>query len=116
MANFTTILDRFDVQMRLGIHPHEATPQRVRLSITMTVHYPQPLGADAIEQVLDYDFVREGVLAMAAGPGFALQETLIEAVAALCLRDERVREVRVRSMKLDVYPDAAVGCEVVRGR
>jgi len=24
--------------------------------------------------------------------------------------------VRVRSMKLDVYPDAAVGCEIVRAR
>jgi dihydroneopterin aldolase len=116
MPDFTTILDGFDVSMRLGIHPHEATPQRVRLTIAMRVRYPQPLGADAIEQVLDYDFVREGVLAMAAGAGFALQETLVEAIAALCLRDERVREVRVRSMKLDVYPDAAVGCEVVRGR
>lgn len=116
MAEFTTILDAMDVQMRLGIHPHEAVPQRVRLSVSMTVRYPQPLGADAIDQVLDYDFVREGILAMAAGEGFALQETLVEAVAALCLRDERVREVRVRSMKMDVYPDAAVGCEVVRGR
>jgi len=27
-----------------------------------------------------------------------------------------VREVRVGSTKLDVYPDARVGCEVVRGR
>ena len=116
MAEYTTVLDNFDVHMRLGIHPHEAAPQRVRLSIAMTVNYPQPLAADAIEQVLDYDYVREGVLAMAAGEGFALQETLVEAVAALCLRDERVREVKVRSMKLDVYPDAAVGCEVVRGR
>lgn len=116
MAEYTTILDAMDVPMRLGIYPHEEAPQRVRLSIRMTVVYDRPPSADRIEEVLDYDFVREGVLAMAAGPGFALQETLVDAVAALCLRDERVREVRVRSMKLDVYPDAAVGCEVVRSR
>lgn len=116
MAEYTTILDDLDVPMRLGIHPHEAEPQRVRLSIRMTVGYERAPSADRIEEVLDYDFVREGVLAMATGPGFALQETLVDAVAALCLRDERVREVRVRSMKLDVYPDAAVGCEVVRSR
>lgn len=116
MAEFTTILDGLEVMMRLGIHAHEAEPQRVRLSVRMTVAYPQPLGADAIDQVLDYDFVRAGIHAMAAGQGFALQETLCEAVAALCLSDARVREVRVQSMKLDVYPDAAVGCEVVRGR
>ena len=116
MAEFTTILDGLEVMMRLGIYAHEAVPQRVRLSVRMTVAYPEPLGADAIDRVLDYDFVRAGIHAMAAGSGFALQETLCEAVAALCLSDVRVRKVWVQSMKLDIYPDAAVGCEVVRGR
>ena len=116
MAEYVTVLDGLEVRMRLGIHPHEATPQRVRLSVRMTVAYPEPVSADRIEAVLDYDFVRAGVLAMATGEGFALQETLCDAVAALCLADARVREVRVRSTKLDVYPDAGVGCEVVRRR
>ncbi len=116
MPDYTTLLADLDVAMRLGIHPHEAEPQRIRLSVEMTVGYPRPPSGDRIEDVLDYDFVREGILAMAAGEGFALQETLVDAVATLCLSDPRVRQVRVRSMKLDVYPDAAVGCEVVRGR
>lgn len=116
MAEYTIILEGLEVAMRLGIHPHEAVPQRVRLSVWMTVDYPVPPSADAIEEVLDYDFVRTGVRALAEGPGFALQETLVEAVAALCLADTRVREVRVRSVKPDVYPDASVGCEVVRRR
>jgi dihydroneopterin aldolase len=116
MAEFTTILEGLEVMMRLGIHPHEAEPQRVRLSVWMTVAYAEPLGADAIERVLDYDFVREAIHALAASRAFALQETLCEAVADVCLSDTRVREVRVRSMKMDVYPDAAVGCEIVRGR
>lgn len=116
MPEFTTILENLEVRMHLGIHPHEVAPQRVRVSVWMTVAYPDPLRDDAITEVLDYDFVRAGLRQMAAGPGFALQETLCEAVAALCLTDPRVREVRVRSMKLDVYPDAAVGCEIVRGR
>ena len=116
MAEYRIILDALDVAMRLGIHPHEAAPQRVRLSVELTVGYPAPVSEDRIDAGLDYDFVRTGIHALAAGEGFALQETLVEAVAALCLADARVREVRVRSMKLDVYPDAAVGCEVVRGR
>ena len=116
MVEFTTILDGLDVQMRLGIHPHEAAPQRVRLSVWMTVAYDRAPSADRIDEVLNYDFVREGIHALAAGEGFALQETLVEAVAALCLSDARVREVVVRSVKLDVYPDALVGCEIVRGR
>lgn len=116
MAEYTTILDGLEVAMRLGIHPHEAEPQRVRLSVWLHVDYPAPPCGDRIEEVLDYDFVRDGIRAMADGPGFALQETLVEAVAALCLADTRVRQVRVRSMKMDVYPDAAVGCEIVRRR
>lgn len=114
MAEYTIILDGLEIQMRLGIHPHEAAPQRVRLSVWMTADYPQPPSADRIEEVLDYDFLRDGIHRLAAGKGFALQETLVEAVAALCLMDSRVRSVRVRSMKVDVYPDAAVGCEVLR--
>ena len=37
-------------------------------------------------------------------------------VAALCFADPRVRRVTVRSMKTDIYPDAAIGCEIVRDR
>ena len=115
MAEFTTILDSLAVMIRLGIHPHEAEPQRVIVSVEMIVDYPEALGEDAITQVLDYDFVREDILKLAERR-FALQETLCETVAALCLADTRVKRVRVRTMKTDVYPDARIGCEVVRQR
>ena len=114
MAEFTTILDGLEVMMRLGIHPHEVAPQRVVVSVEMTVVYPGRLGEDAIGEVLDYDFVREGILAMAAERPFALQETLCEAIAALCLGDARVRRVEVETMKTDIYPDAANGGRIVR--
>ena len=116
MAEYTILLDRFDVAIRLGIHPHEAEPQRVRLTVEMTLAYPAPPAGDTITEVLDYDFLRDGIHELAAGPGFALQETFVDAIADLCLKDHRVRRVQVRSMKLDVYPDARVGCEVVRTR
>jgi len=115
VAEFTTILDALAIRIRLGIHPHEVDPQPVTVSVAMTVVYPAPLQEDAIGQVLDYDFVRDGVLALAERR-FALQETLCEAIAALCLGDERVRRVTVRTMKTDVYPDAGVGCEITRER
>jgi len=53
---------------------------------------------------------------MAAERPFALQETLCEAIAALCLGDARVRRVEVETMKADIYPDAAIGCRIVRER
>ena len=116
MAEFTTILDSLAVMIRLGIHDFEAEPQRVIVSVEMTVDYPEPLRDDTIEQVLDYDFVRERIVALAAERRFALQETLCETVAGLCLADARVRRVKVRTMKTDVYPDARIGCEIVRVR
>lgn len=115
MAEYTIILRDLSVSMRLGIHPHEAVPQRVLVSVWMTVDYAKPPSADSIDEVLDYDAIRAGILAL-AGRGFALQETLVEAVAALCLADGRVVRVRVRSEKPDIFPDARVGCEIVRER
>ena len=114
---YVTSLEGLEVPIRLGIHPSElAGPQRVRLSVRMTVAYPCPVANDRIEEVLDYDFVREGIHAMARERVFALQETLCDAIAALCLRDGRVAKVTVRSTKPDIYPDASVGCEVTRTR
>lgn len=116
MAEFTTILDGLTLPVRLGIHPHEAEPQRVHVTVEMTVVYPAPLAEDAIDQVLDYDFLRAGIVALAEARAFALQETLCEAIAALCFADARVRRVRIRTVKPDIYPDAAIGCEIVRKR
>lgn len=116
MADYTILLDALDAKVRLGIHPHEVEPQRVLIDVAMTVRYPAAIDQDRIEAVLDYDYVREGIIKLARDQRFALQETLCEAIVALCFADRRVVEVRVRTMKSDVYPDARIGCEVVRRR
>jgi dihydroneopterin aldolase len=116
-ARFTTILEGLEVMMGLGIHPAElAAPQRVIVSVRMEVVYPAAPSEDRIAAVLDYDFVRAGIQALAVERHFHLQETLCEAIATLCLGDPRVECVTVRTSKPDVYPDAAVGCEITRSR
>jgi len=116
-ARFTTILEGLELVMGLGIHAEEiAAPQRVVVSVRMEVDYPAPPDEDRIEAVLDYDFLRDGIRALVSERHFNLQETLCEAIAALCLADARVAGVTVRSMKPDIYRDAAVGCEIVRHR
>ena len=113
-ATYTLRLDALEVRMGLGIHPGElAAPQRVIVSVAMTCAYPAP-PEDRIDAVVDYDRIREGILAIAAGEHVMLQEVLCERIAALCLTDTRVVEVTVRSQKPDIFPDAAVGCEIVR--
>lgn len=116
-VRFSTILEGLEVVMGLGIHPEElAAPQRVIITVRMDVVYPDAPAEDRIDAVLDYDFVRSGIQSMIADQHFHLQETLCEAIAALCLSDARVEQVMVRTSKPDIYPDAAVGCEVVRTR
>jgi len=113
-ARYTTLLDGLELTMRLGIHPREmAAPQRVLLSVMLYVDYGETPPGDNIDAAVDYDFVREGVGSL-AGRHFHLQEALCEAVAALCFSDRRIRGVRVRSTKPDIYPDATIGCEIVR--
>ena len=115
-ARYTILLDGLEVTMGLGIHAHERTaPQRVTVSVAMTCAYPA-VPEDRIDAVVDYDFLRLAIHELAKSRHFELQEVFCEEVARLALADARVREVRVRSMKLDIYPDARVGCEVVRGR
>lgn len=117
MTDYTILLEGLEVEIGLGIHDHErAAPQRVSVSVWLTCTYDAP-PKDRIDAVVDYDYLREGVLALGQGRHIELQETLCDEVARLAFAgDARVREVRVRSMKLDVYPDARVGCEVVRTR
>lgn len=111
---YATILEGLEVTMRLGIHAQEVTaPQRVRLTVTLYVDYGDAPPGDDIAAAVDYDFVRTGIERLAERH-FHLQEALCEAVAALCFADRRVRGARVRSVKPDIYPDAAIGCEIVR--
>jgi dihydroneopterin aldolase len=116
LAEYVILLDGLEVVMGLGIHAHErAAPQRVTLHVAMTCRYDAP-PEDRIDAVVDYDFLRTGIHKLTESRHFELQETLCDRVAALAFADARVVKVSVRSMKLDVYPDARIGCEITRSR
>ncbi|MDQ2877930.1 MAG: dihydroneopterin aldolase [Pseudomonadota bacterium] len=115
-ARYTLVLDGLELMIRIGIHPHEEAPQRIIVGVRIEVTYSAQPEGDRIDEAMDYDFVRAGIRDLAATRRFALQETLCEAIAALCLADRRVERVTVRTTKPDVYPDAMIGCEIVRAR
>ena len=115
MAEFTTLIEDMELRLHLGIHPHEAAPQRVFVSVWMTVVLIDPL-SDEIEAAVDYDRVVEAIRSLARGEGFALQESLCEAVAGIAFADARVTRVRVRTTKPDIFADARVGCQIERSR
>ena len=115
-ARYALILDGLSLTMGLGVHAHEQAPQRVLVDVRLDCVYPSTPSEDRIAEALDYDAIHRGISALAASRHFNLQETLCEEIAALCLVDPRVARVTVRSCKPDIFPDARVGCEIVRDR
>ncbi|HKR18433.1 dihydroneopterin aldolase [Rhizorhapis sp.] len=113
---YVTRLENYTVGMFLGIHAHELErPQPVLITVEMLSLYDGPVG-DEITQVVDYDFLRLEIGKLASAQKFALQEHFCDRVAALCWAFPPVIAVAVESTKPDIYPDAAVGCRIVRLR
>lgn len=104
------------VEVPIGIHPHEqGRTQRVAINIELLLAPQRADHGDDIGKVLDYDHVRDSIMAIVAARHVNLQETLVEAVVDTCLGLDGVRAVRASTEKLDVYADCAgVGYEVVR--
>lgn len=102
----------------IGIHDFErAAPQPLLINVDLWVRVPDGDLADDIANVLNYDFVREGVVALVKSRRFNLQETLVHAILDLCLTRPQVLVARVSSAKTDVYPDCAeAGYEATRMR
>ena len=113
---YVTRLENFQVEMFLGIHANELDrPQPVLVTVEMLSVYDGPV-EDEITQVVDYDFLRLEIGRLAQAQKFALQEHFCDRVAQLCWAFPPVIAVAVESSKTDIYPDAAVGCRIVRLR
>lgn len=110
-------LRNLSVEASIGIHAHEKTArQRLLINVELFVA-PLPVIHDAIDQVLDYDFVRQGIAGLVAARHYNLQETLCQDIMALCLARPEVLSARVSTEKPDVYPDCqGVGYEIFRQR
>lgn len=103
------------LRCRIGVHRHEEVRQQtVRLNIDLAVREEGPL-EDDLANVVCYQRIADEVRALVSRRHIRLVETLADEVAGLCLRDPRVRTVRVRVEKLEALAGAAsVGVEIER--
>ena len=107
----------FRLQVSIGIHDFEKEgPQTVVVNVDLHLAPAGKAHGDRIANVLNYDLVHDGIVALAKSRHFNLQETLIEAILDLCLAQPGVVEARVSTEKPDVYPDCRVGYEARRRR
>ncbi len=105
------------VQVHIGAHDFEkGVTQRLVFNVELFVPYAHSTPkADRLDEVVDYDFVREVLAARIAQGHIELQETLCDELVQQLLAHPQVRAVRLSTQKPDVYPDCAgVGVEVFR--
>jgi len=112
------LVDRLELQTMIGVHDAEKrAPQRVWVSLDLSVAETGPAVNDRLEEVLDYGEIVRRVEAVVLAGHINLVETLAERVAAACLTDPKVEAVRVKVEKPDVIANArAVGVEIERRR
>lgn len=107
----------FRLQVSIGIHDFEKEgPQTVVVNVDLLLSEPDRAHNDRIANVLNYDVVHDGIMALAKSRHFNLQESLADAILDLCLAQPGVVEARVSTEKPDVYKDCRVGYEAVRRR
>ncbi len=105
------------LQVSIGIYDFELEkPQAVVINVDLLLVEPERAADDSIANVLNYDVIHDGIVALAGSRHFNLQETLVEAILDLCLAQPQVAETRVSTEKPDVYGDCRVGYEAVRRR
>ncbi|MDO9316013.1 MAG: dihydroneopterin aldolase [Burkholderiaceae bacterium] len=108
-------LRNHSVAVDIGAHDFEKqAPQRVLFNVELYV--PLALStptADALDEVVDYDFIRRVIAERVARGHIELQETLCDDLLAAMLAHPRVKAALVSTEKPDVYPDCeSVGCQV----
>jgi dihydroneopterin aldolase len=105
----------YAVQASIGVHDFEQrAPQRVLVNVELYVPLAHTTPQrDAIDEVLDYDFIRRAIAERVARGHVNLQETLADELLAALLAHPLAVAARVSTEKPDVYPDcASVGVEV----
>lgn len=109
-------LRNFVAEARVGVYDHEqGRLQQVRFDLEVQLRPPLEL-RDRLEDVLDYDRLRQGILDILAAGHVNLLETLAERILAMCFSHREVAAAQLRICKLQAHNDCEVGYEVRRRR
>ena len=108
-------LKNYEVNINIGVHEFEKKGEQ-RVLFNVELYVPLALSTphkDELEEVVDYDFMRQTIANRVAQGHIHLQETLCDDVLKTMLAHPKVMAARVSTQKPDVYPDCeSVGVEV----
>ncbi len=105
-----------ELMATVGVHEHEKrAPQRIVVSLDLTVRDGGALPSDRLDDVVCYERVVSRIKEICAAGHVNLIETLAERMAEAALEDPRVLGTRVRIEKPDAFADCrSVGIEIER--
>jgi len=108
------LLESLAVQTDIGFHEFEVgSPQRLLVTVEIWLDDVSVPKNDDPTRAWNYDFLRTEVEEIAAAGRYNLQETLAHAIFERIAAFRGVRELRVRTSKPDIYPEAhGVGVEI----
>jgi len=110
MADIVTklFLEDLEVLVDIGIHDFEINkPQRLQVSVSVSLDSTQIDDADEIGATFDYDFIRSEIKELVGSRRFNLQETLCRLILEKITIEKSVVGATVTTKKIDVYPDCA---------
>ena len=110
MADIVTklFLEDLEVMVDIGIHDFEINkPQRLRVSVSVSLDPAQIDDTDEIGATFDYDFIRSEIKELVGSRRFNLQETLCRLILEKITLEKSVVGATVTTKKIDVYPDCA---------
>ena len=116
--HIVVVLDEVSVNISCGLHPWERHPERpTRLLVTARLYAPlkTPRAADAA--IVDYDLIRNRILALEGEGHIDLLETIADRIAETCFADQRVQACALSIRKPDIYNESrGAGIELFRTR
>jgi dihydroneopterin aldolase len=102
----------YELQVSIGVYDHEKhAPQTMRFNVTAFVKRESASPKyDGLNEVIDYDFVRNTITEHAKGAHVQLQETLCDRIGETLLKKPAIVAAYISSEKTDIYPDCdAIG-------
>lgn len=114
--NDKIFLERLEVSCIIGIFDWERKiKQKVWIDLEMPADARRAARSDAIESTLDYKGIAKRVTKFVSESRFHLIETLAEKLAALLLKEFKLKEIRLRVSKPGaVRGSRNVGIEIFR--
>ena len=114
----SVILSEIEVVCSIGLHDFEKEArQRVLIDLEVVLDPAKEPSSDQVEDTLDYDIIREGVIRLAGERHYDLQETMARCILDFVMSLKDVVGVTVMTSKPDVYPDCrAVSYRISAGQ